>query len=492
MPYTFYLPPIDTQYEVEVVPGQNTIASNPRVPGLQMTIPAGANLRNRDGSPVARVSITPLAIDRTPAPLPANIKTGLVYTSQPGGAISDIPMPVTYPNLLGMDPGTRVELYAFNHDTVQWYIYGYGRVSNDGRTISPEIDPNTGRPYGLRDFSWHFPNAGPNGDPGGGGGGCDSCPCSRGSKPVDYSTGIKFETVTDVAFGGARGGVEISRFYSSDNSAQAILGRFGRGWKDGYDFRLTGSWTVGGAGRAISPEEQTGRLFGYSRTETDGTLVFTTTATVGQLGDVIRKLTNSTLEYRTRAGDVMRFTAAGQLTSTIDRNGNTTTFSYTGANLTQITDAVGRSVSLTYDSNGRVTKVTDPIGREWRYTYDESLAFGILSTVTDPLGGVTRYGYTGLRLSSITDPRGNFVKRLTYDSPGRVISQQFADGGIERYDYTLSGGVVTETTVTDPLSRKKTKRVNASGYVIGTTDALGQSSKIERGIGNNGSRLEHG
>jgi len=74
-PYTFYLPPIDTQYEVEVVPGQNTVASNPRVPGLSMTIPAGANLRNRDGSPVTRVSITPLAIDRTPAPLPPNVST---------------------------------------------------------------------------------------------------------------------------------------------------------------------------------------------------------------------------------------------------------------------------------------------------------------------------------------------------------------------------------------------------------------------------------
>src|SRR6266436_9290419 len=76
-PYTFYLPPIDTQYEVEVVPGQSTIASNPRVPGLQMTIPAGANLRNRDGSPVTRVSITPLAIDRTPAPLPSNVSAAL-------------------------------------------------------------------------------------------------------------------------------------------------------------------------------------------------------------------------------------------------------------------------------------------------------------------------------------------------------------------------------------------------------------------------------
>ena len=150
VPFTFYLPPVDTQFEVDVVPGQDTMATNPRVPGLQMTIPPGANLRNRDGSPVARASITPLAIDRTPAPLPATVGTSVVYTSQPGGALTDIAIPVVYPNLAGADPDTRVELYAFDHDTVEWYIYGYGRVScgraehragdqsGDGQAVRPE------------------------------------------------------------------------------------------------------------------------------------------------------------------------------------------------------------------------------------------------------------------------------------------------------------------------------------------------------------------
>ena len=137
VPYTFYLPPIDTQFEVNLVPGQNTVAANPRVPDLQMTVPAGANLRNRDGSPVARISITPLAIDRVPAPLPPNVSINLVYTSQPGGAIADIAMPVIYPNLGGNSPGTRMELYAFDHDNVRWYVYGFGRVSADGRTVVP-------------------------------------------------------------------------------------------------------------------------------------------------------------------------------------------------------------------------------------------------------------------------------------------------------------------------------------------------------------------
>jgi len=484
-PFIFYLPPIDTQFEVEVVPGQNTVASNPRLPGLQMTIPAGANLRNRDGSPVARVSITPLAIDRTPAPLPPNIKTAMVFTSQPGGAISDIPMPVTYPNTLGANPGTLVDLYAFNHDTVQWYVYGVGRVSADGRTIAPEIDPSTGRPYGLRDFSWHMPNAGSDGNGGGGDGGCDSCPCSRGSNPVDFSTGIKFESVTDLSFGGARGGITLSRFYSSDNSAQAILGRFGRGWKDNFDIQLTGTWTVGGAGRVINPEEQTGRLFNYTQTDSDGALVFSTTQAVGQIGNVVRKLTNGTFEYRYDSGTIMRFNSAGRLTAIVDRNGNTTSLTYSGSNLTQITDPVGRTVTLTYDGSNRVTTVTDPIGRQWRYTYDPSVAFGILGTVTDPLGGVTRYGYTNLRLSTITDPRGNVVKRITYNSAGRVISQQFADGGTELYEYTLSGGIVTESTVTDPLGKKVARRLNASGYVVGLVDALGQTSRITRDLTTN-------
>lgn len=480
-PYTFYLPPIDTEYEVEVVPGQTTVASNPRVPGLQMTILPGANLRNRDNSPVARVSITPLAIDRTPAPLPAGIKTGLVYTSQPGGAISDLPMPVVYPNLLGVDPGTRLELYAFNHDTVQWYIYGYGRVSADGRTIAPEIDPSTGHLYGLRDFSWHMPNGGPGGNPGCKGG----CGCN-GPSPVNYATGIKMETTTDISFEGARGRLQLTRYYTSDNSGLAFFGRFGRGVHDNYEVALTGSWNVGGAGRVIMPDEQTGRLFSYARTDVDGSLVFTSTGTISQLGDTVRRFSGGILEYRFVDGRVMRFDTGGRMTAMADRNGNTTTLAYTGSRLTSVTDAVGRAITFTYDGSGFVHTATDPLGRTWTYAYGNFEGIvGFLASVTDPADKVTNYSYAGARLSSVTDPRGNVVKRITYDSNGRVIKQQFADGGFETYDYALSGGIVTSTIITDPLGRKLTKRFNANGYVIGSVDALGQAAVITRDLNTN-------
>ena len=156
-----------------------------------MTVPAGAHLTNRDGTAVSTVSITPVAPDKAPAPLPPNLGIQLLYTSQPGAAVSNIPMPVVYPNLAALDPGTVVDLYTFNHDTVQWEVYGKEQVSADGRTIVPQTNPATGRPYGLTTFSWHGPNAASGGD---------SSPADCGNRtgnPVDLATGQKLEYAAD-------------------------------------------------------------------------------------------------------------------------------------------------------------------------------------------------------------------------------------------------------------------------------------------------------
>jgi len=333
---------------------------------------------------------------------------------------------------------------------VQWYVYGYGSVSRDGRTISPDIDPNTGQPYGLPDFSWHFPGAGPGGNPGGGPGGgrggrgggrgggggngdCDDS--STGGNPVDYSTGIKIESATDISFGGARGTLELTRTYTSDQAQTCDSCPFGRGATHNYAVRLNGDFTTGGAGRVVMPTEVTGRLFSYTQTDPDGALVFTSTQTIAQLADVLRRLTDGTYEYRYADGGLMRFDSDGKLTALVDHNGNVSTLSYTGQYLTTITDAVGRSIQLDYDFSGRIVTATDPLGRSWHYTYEGTpgVAGGPgLTTVTDPSNNVTRYVYvTGRRLTRTIDPRGNTVKRVRYDGNGRVVQQQFADGGTE-------------------------------------------------------------
>ena len=495
MPYTFYLPRIDTQYEV-IVPNtsassnQKTTVTTPRVKGLSTVIPAGANLRNRDGSAVTRVSMTPVAIDRTPAPLPPNLSTTMVYTNQPGGAISDIAMPVTYPNSAGLEPNTLAPLYTFNHDTVEWEQYGMGKVSADGRTIVPEIDPTTGRQYGLKDFSWHFVLS-KNGNPSPPGQSC-LLPKKNG---VHLPTGVKEEANTDISFGGARGGLALSRVYTTDLVlvGTGTYGQFGKGTRSNYEIKLIGDFAQSGAGKIVWPNqvlfqsgdrtEAGGVQFNYSSTAADGSMVFTTSQYGEMLGDTISKMSNGSYQYRFKSGDMMTFDSTGSLTSMVDRNNNTTSLTYTGNNLTRVTDSVGRSINMTYDGQGRITSATDPIGRTWTYSYNPA---GYLSAVTDPLNNSMQYSYgsSGL-MQTITDKRNNLVNTITYTPEGRVVSQRFADGGVEQYEYIFSGDTITRAKVTDPENRITSHRFNSLGYIISETDGLGQPSVITRDTNTN-------
>jgi YD repeat-containing protein len=296
---------------------------------------------------------------------------------------------------------------------------------------------------------------------------------------------MKIEQAEDVSFGGPLGGIQLVRIYTSDLSASGNTGRFGRGTRDNFDVRLTGTWAVGGAGRLRMPYDVAGRLYNYAGTDSNGALVFTTSTQAGQLGDSVRKLTDGTFEYRYADGKFLRFNSAGTLTALVDHNGNAITLSYTGANLTTITDPVGRSVILTY-SGTVVTRATDPIGRTWNYTYGTSGgAANVLLTVQGPLNQTWRYAYTNTRLSSVTDPRGVVIKQITYDTAGRVTQQRFADGGLERYEYELAGATVTGTRITDPMGRVKALRFNASGYIVDKTDSFGQKSQIGRDLTTN-------
>ncbi|MDQ3011427.1 MAG: IPT/TIG domain-containing protein, partial [Acidobacteriota bacterium] len=348
VPYTFYLPPIDTMFEVPVRNDQNTMVGNPKVQGLQMMIPRGANLQNRnEGGAVMFASITPVPIDRTPAPLVkpdgTPLQTTMVYTSQPGGAQPTNPsvrIPVTYPNLSGEPPysasGVPIQLWNFNHDTAEWEDAGQGRVSDDGKLIVPL--PGAGLKY----FSWHFPEVGRNRC---NGNCCRDCNCATTPRPVDLSSGMKIETTTDVSFGGARGQIELTRIYTSDlaQDRPCFNCPFGRGTTHNYDIRILAARTTfrrSGAGRISWPLESKnettgGRLFSWLRTE-GGAEVFNSTATPALLGDELRKLSDGSFIYRYRDGRRMEFDADGRLLKIVDRNNNETRLTYTGNNLTRV------------------------------------------------------------------------------------------------------------------------------------------------------------
>lgn len=138
----------------------------------------------------------------------------------------------------------------------------------------------------------------------------------------------------------------------------------------------------------------------------------------------------------------------------IDRDGNTTNFTYDANNrLYQLSDPSGRAITYTYNADGKVEDITDPANRHYQFSYQN----GRLVTVTDPENGTYTFSY---------DANGNMIGFT--DSLNRTTTFSCsADGKIQYYrDARTSGQDIYETsfsqstqnndlvtTVTDPGSR---------------------------------------
>lgn len=95
------------------------------------------------------------------------------------------------------------------------------------------------------------------------------------------------------------------------------------------------------------------------------------------------------------------FNTAGQLYKLVDNNGNTQTFTFNGNLITKVTDPVGRSADLTYDSNGQLISITDPAGRITTYTYTGTAESAHLMQITYPDGNTTQFNYSSSKLMRI-------------------------------------------------------------------------------------------
>lgn len=143
-----------------------------------------------------------------------------------------------------------------------------------------------------------------------------------------------------------------------------------------------------------------------------------------------------------------------------DENGSATQMSWSldGANLLNVTDALGNEIDLTYDSNNHLTSFVDPRGYLTTYGYQGNL----LNSVTDALNGENTYTYTaeGL-LQTETDARGN-VTSYDYDANGQLLSVTDALQNTWTYEYDGLGRVVNTT---DPLGRVTHNEYDAAGRV---------------------------
>ena len=285
---------------------------------------------------------------------------------------------------------------------------------------------------------------------------------------------------TDIVLNGDRGSISFNRvFRSMDTNA----GPFGIGTNNNYSHLLSVGNFFKGVCKCITLVMPDGNQFLYTET---GTNTFTNSTIPSLIGSQITVPSSGTYHLRWKDGSVYQFTTISGpllafLTSTADRNGNTTTLvrgnSSQPSQITQIVDPVGRALTLTYDSTNRITQITDPISRTVQYTYNSQ---GTLATVTNAAGGVTTYAYdTSNNLIKTTDARGVVVMQNTYDSNGRVIQQVQADGGVVNFAYTLLNSLVPtspvlQTVVTDPLGNQTTYRFDPNQNLLSVTDPTGQ------------------
>jgi len=280
--------------------------------------------------------------------------------------------------------------------------------------------------------------------------------------PVNCATGNFFHQFTDFTVPGR--GVPLSLLRSYSSAAAASDGPFGFGWTDSYNMSLTTNNT---GDVTISQEDGSTITFAP-----DGSGGFTAPprvfATLAENGDGSFTLT------RQRTQVQYTFSAAGQLTSEVDRNGYATKLAYDNGNLTTVTDPAGRTLTFTY-SGSHVARVSDPLGRTYSYSYDGS---GNLVQVTGPAGRTYAFTYDPNHLLlTMTDPRGGTVTN-TYNSQKRVTSQTDADGHTATWAYTgdpasSSGGT---TTMTDPLGSQTVYsylnlELMAATHGAGTADA---------------------
>ena len=188
------------------------------------------------------------------------------------------------------------------------------------------------------------------------------------------------------------------------------------------------------------------------------------------------------------------FDDLGRLSTKTDERNNTVTYGYEPGcdcsdRLTSITDALGRTTSMTYDGMSRKTSMTDANSHTTSYVYDlrghlietdypDTTAthdtydtLGRRTASKDQMGKVTQYGYDAEgQLTSVTDPLGN-VTQYGYDPNGNLTSVTDANQHVTTYAYDAANRKISRTL---PLGMSESFGYDADGNVTNHTDFRGK------------------
>ena len=282
-------------------------------------------------------------------------------------------------------------------------------------------------------------------------------PCGTQSDPVNSFTGAFLHEHTDVVLPGIGMPFAFSRSYTS---ADATVGRMGRGWSDSLALSLD--------------ELPNGNVI--FRTETGVELEY-----VLQAGGSFRPpwgaqsslhAVTGGYEVRRRDHATYTFDGDGLLVAVADRNGNEIQFAHTaGGQLDSITDTAGRQIDVTHDASGHLTSLVLPDGRDVSFGYTGDL----LTSFTDLRGKTTAYGYdTNDLLDEIIDSKNNQLIANTYTG-GRVTQQVDAMGEISAFAWNAA----TATSTMTDAKGEEWKDVYRGGVLARRIDPLGNTTEFD-------------
>jgi uncharacterized membrane protein YgcG len=146
LPYTVWMPKLDPRGTVRISSPttEEVIVSNPAIPGLEVRIPAGTVIRDRDNRVVTEVNLTAVPVNRPPFPIP-ELDVPVYFTVQPGGAwLQGVDAQsfkgarIFYPNFKKTLPGTKGLFFNYDPLEKEWYVYGHGTISPDGLQAVPD------------------------------------------------------------------------------------------------------------------------------------------------------------------------------------------------------------------------------------------------------------------------------------------------------------------------------------------------------------------
>jgi RHS repeat-associated protein len=210
---------------------------------------------------------------------------------------------------------------------------------------------------------------------------------------------------------------------------------------------------------------------------------------------------------RVNSTNTVTFDSMRLMTNNVDSRGKTNCFGYCGCGaLERITNALGQVYCLDYDnlqnqiaftvpdlstveyeynSLNQLTKVSDPGGNCTTNYYDNN---GLAICSSNAFGRVFLKEYDEFdRPTNILDANGVIIK-LTYDALGRVLTQTYPDGGVEKLEYSFSGLI----SYTNQLGSVTRYAYNLLGRKIAETNANNEVIQYEYNYAGDLTRLIDG